>query len=78
MYINALTGNLLAIHPTSVVSPQNASSAINNIQRRNAKNPLACLQNASTVAEPTQPILLTVLHTNNSTSYINGNRTSQS
>jgi hypothetical protein len=42
------------------------------------KNPMVRLQNASTAAEPTWPILPTVLHTNNSSSYINGNRTSRS
>jgi len=61
---------------TSVVNPP---SAINNIQRGNTKkNPLARLQNPLTAAEPTRPILPTVLHINNSASYVNGNRTSRS
>ena len=74
-----LTANLLAIHWASVVSPTNASSVINHMQCGNAKNPLARLQNASTAAQPTQPILLTVLHIHhNSTSYINCNCASRS
>jgi hypothetical protein len=75
---NILSANLLAIHLTSVVSLQSASSAINHMQRRNAKNPLARLKNASIATEPTRPILPTVLHFNNSTSYIYGNRASRS
>jgi len=42
------------------------------------KNTLAHLQNASNAAEPTRQILATVLHVNNSTSYINGSRASRS
>ena len=58
LYVSALTTNLLATHLTSVVSPP---SVINHMQCEDAKNPLACLQNVSAVAEPTQPILPTVL-----------------
>ena len=74
-----LTANLSAIHWTSVVSLMSASSLINHMQRGNAENPLAQLQNASTVAGPTQPILPTVLHIHhNSTSHINCNCASRS
>jgi hypothetical protein len=73
-----LTANLLAIHLTSVASPQSALSAKNHMQRGNAKNPLDRLRNASTAAEPNRQILPTVLHINHSTSYINGNRASRS
>ena len=65
LYVNSLTANLLTIHPTSVVSPPSVSNVNNHMQRENANNPLAHLQNMSTVAEPTQPILPTVLHINN-------------
>ena len=74
---NILTADLLAIHLTSVVSPQSASSAINHMQRGNAKNPLARFQNASTAPDPTRPVLPTV-HINNSTSYVYGNRACRS
>jgi hypothetical protein len=65
LYVNSLTANLLTIHLTSVVSPPSVSYAISHMQHENANNPLARFQNVSTAAEPTQPILLTVLHMNN-------------
>jgi hypothetical protein len=59
--------------------PPSVSGVINHVQHRNAKKPLACIQNVSTAGLPTQPILPTVLHIHhNSTSYINGSCTSQS
>lgn len=78
LYVSALTANLLAIHLTSVVSPQSALSANNHMQCGNARSPLARLQNASNAAEPTRQILPTVLRINNSASYNNGNRTFRS
>jgi hypothetical protein len=52
--------------------------AINHMQRQNAKNPLARLQNASTAGELARPILPTVhINNNNSISYINGNLASR-
>jgi len=82
LYFIVLTVTLLATHPTSVVSPPpDASIVINRMQIGTVKKPTARLQNVSTAAELTRPVLPTVLSSSSSSSsvsYISGNRASRS
>jgi hypothetical protein len=76
---NVSTANFLAIRQTSVANPLGASNATNRIKRRSARNPLVRLQNVLTAAQPTRPISLTVLATNNNQlHYIKGNHAQRS
>ena len=54
-------------------NPQNVSSAINYMQRGNARKNQCTPPKGSAAAVPTRPIFSTVLHFNNSTPDIDGN-----
>ena len=62
----SVTANLLATHPSSVVSPPGASSAINRMPLRNGrgkkKTPMARLQNVSSAEELSWAVSPTVLN----------------